>query len=595
MDLDAFASGPGTTSGRIAPTGVLPPDGTEVFCLGSDVPGFRALCRGGDGASVSQTGTVPAGKNYLTLFGRTRAPLEPPASGQWVASAKIDGVTVSSRVLTHGAVSWDWLLDFSTSSSARTLTFGLELVDGSGALQEVEIPAFWIDALIFNDSTAPLIGNCAPTNGQGTTAGDGAPPATGIEFDVCGFGRTLSWVTVLVNSNLAVLQGTAQPGFTYSITPVQTDTGGRVETWHVSIQPATPLPAEATTTVEAFARFTDSTLIDFPWSFLVSGAPTIASVLAISPKQLRVTWSKAVLASNPAASDDALNPNLYSLAGSSEDPAAPFVPGSSALLHVVSVELVNATTVDVFLDVEMTPATPPGNCSYTLTASGVADAIGNGKTATATVSYVLPSPPGRRFDLMRWLPLLNRNEDATRDLLRFVRCIQEPANLLLADVDGWTSILDPLTAPEPMLDAMLADLGNPFPFVLSETQKRQLILLLPTIYSLRGLARGILATVNFFILGTFDLTGPFSIQAFTFNTMHLGISVLGNPGGNWILGPSTSWPRYAFSIEVQTHIVHETTVPVIPLSQDQVDEITFIANWMKVAHEHYVDHLSQYL
>jgi hypothetical protein len=47
-------------------------------------------------------------------------------------------------------------------------------------------------------------------------------------------------------------------------------------------------------------------------------------------------------------------------------------------------------------------------------------------------------------------------------------------DLLLADVDRWPDVFDLERAPEPFVDLILADLGNPFPFELDAMGKRRL-------------------------------------------------------------------------------------------------------------------------
>ncbi len=113
---------------------------------------------------------------------------------------------------------------------------------------------------------------------------------------------------------------------------------------------------------------------------------------------------------------------------------------------------------------------------YEVLASGVADLAGNAVLAPddrAVVRGFRPArPDARRFDLWSMLPKHNRREDQTGDLRRFIACLQEVTDLLLADVDRFPTIFDLERAPEPFLDLILADLGDPFPFDLDALAKR---------------------------------------------------------------------------------------------------------------------------
>jgi phage tail-like protein len=146
--------------------------------------------------------------------------------------------------------------------------------------------------------------------------------------------------------------------------------------------------------------------------------------------------------------------------------------------------------------------------------------------------------------------------------------MQEVTDLMLYGVDRFVDIFDPDIAPEVFVDAMLADLGNPFPFVLDLVKKRQLVKLLVPLYKQKGTRPGILAAIRFFV--ELDLT----ITTYTGTDMRLGLSRLGE---DWILGPGNSFSLYAFTI-----------VSPVALSAEERTMITFIANYMRVAHEHLV-------
>lgn len=587
-DLDPFDADPITDAGRMQPRGVVPANGSFVFCLGHDGQGFPAFFSPGDYAEVTQTGTFPPG-NVLTFQARTRAPTGAlPAGFSWVASVLLDGGEVGRRTLgLHAPVDWDWAVDVASTSvvphsiSFRLSLLGPALVPPALPVVELEVPAFYVDNLQFFAATAPFITNEVPVNGQGEGMGPAPLDSTSIDFDVFGLGVLVdvSSVHVVVNSVGAIVGGVVQAGFTGSV-------GTNAEVVHVTVAPVGGFASAQTVTVQATVALIGGAHSTRTWSFEVADStpPLMAMVQALTPKQLRVTWTKAIALVDPSAAHDGLNPSLYLLQAIQPDSSTPAVRGHSdpELSPIVaSVEVVSfgpPSVIDLVTDVETTPGV-----DYTVTALGVEDLVGNYTTSTFEMpGFVLPWPKGRVFDLMRWLPRMNRVEDVTRDLLRFVRCLQEPASLLLYDIDNWTDILDVDRAPEPMLDAMLADLGNPFPFVLTVIQKRQLVRLLNPIYQQKGTGVGIINAIRFFLGITVTIT------SFTGGTMELGVSELGGDSvplesdpsrlGSWVLGPGNSFALYCFRV-----------VSPVALSPAQIEQIRFIANYMKPGHTHLIE------
>jgi phage tail-like protein len=191
-------------------------------------------------------------------------------------------------------------------------------------------------------------------------------------------------------------------------------------------------------------------------------------------------------------------------------------------------------------------------------------------TTTITfTAFVPPKPAGRRFDIIKFLPQMNREEDVTGDLVKFIACLQEITDLLLFDIDRWTDILDPDKAPEIFLDAMLCDLGNPFDFDLTEIDKRRLISVLVEMYRQKGTTVGIINVIRFFI-GVEVIVVPFNTTGWILGE--------GELGEDTILGPSAQFNLYAFNI-----------VSPIALTAEQRKRIRSLVDLMKVAHEHFVD------
>ena len=331
----------------------------------------------------------------------------------------------------------------------------------------------------------------------------------------------------------------------------------------VVLTPDTPFLSGATVSVSVQASdFNGLPIQPGPtvYSFAIADttAPELLGASAQDVETVRVTWTEAVVAVSPLGANDALNPALYTFTPVIGG-VVPAVPAGATSIAAVS-GLTN--TFDVTTSTELSPG-----ILYSLAVAGVEDPSGNSEIALITFTAFTPPAPARRFfDLYRVLPRYNRDADVSLDLKRFVACIQEPATLLLYDIDRWTDILDVDIAAEQYLDAMLADLGNPFPFILSVTDKRRLIRLLVPIYQQKGTPDGIINTVRFFLGLTITIV-PYDGEG-----MQLGVSQLGL---NWILGPGNSFALYAFRI-----------ISGIALTAEQIE---FIANYMKPAHTHLIE------
>jgi phage tail-like protein len=220
------------------------------------------------------------------------------------------------------------------------------------------------------------------------------------------------------------------------------------------------------------------------------------------------------------------------------------------------------------LDDDLTP-----RASYQLEIVKVRDVVGNEISSTYPFASWTPAQvPGREWDLWQALPQINRSADTTRDLEKFVRCLDEVGTVLLADVDRFGSILDPMSTPSSVLDVLLQHLGNPLAFVagLTEQKKRDLVWLLVPMYKKRGTAEGIEDAVRFFTGKTVTVV-PWDIPT---NTWRLGRSYLGL---NTYIGPSRSFVRYSFYLE------HTEA-----LSASEQDVITQIVESMRVAHTHFI-------
>lgn len=571
--LTVLDTDPGSQSGRIAPSQVAPADGSSVFCLGHDANDhLRGALMPNDFVEVAQDDVVT--DTMLTLSARTLGRAA-PAGYSWKASVLVDDIEVASRAMPNGIVSWSsWAIDLRSQEidgNPHRLAFRLTLNGPAPAgpypyVRDVLIPAFYLDALTFETVHGPQILNLVPEDQQGITNGPAPADATSIEFDLWDIDGSIDQVSVTVNSVAAITNGVYQSGWTGAIT----GSGGAL---HVSLSPSTPFASSQVVNVVASCRGTITihfsshlTTVSRSWSFQVADtiAPVLSSAQAQSTKVVRATWSEAVQLLDPTDANDGLDPTRYTLTPEPPDDVTPAVTP-----NVIAVAIVangSPSVVDLTTDIELSPGVP-----YRLTETLVADLAGNlGTSSVNFTAFVPPKPASRRWDLYSMFPAMNRREDVTRELKKFVACLQEVTDLLLWDIDSWTDILDVDRAPDAHLEAMLESLGNPFPFALSTTiEKRKLIRILVAIYKQKGTAPGLINAVRFFL----GLT--ITIDEYVNDTMSLGESRL---GVDWILGPGTSFALYSFTVNSG-----------ITLTDDQRAAIRTIANYMKPAHTHLLE------
>lgn len=198
---------------------------------------------------------------------------------------------------------------------------------------------------------------------------------------------------------------------------------------------------------------------------------------------------------------------------------------------------------DLTFQWEMTP-----DCLYMARAgAAIEDDAGNSMNSYfnfASFSGFSPlHPDGRLFDYWKmFVPLKNREEDATRDLKRFINCFQEVLSLLLLQVDRFPDMYDLDICSDSTIDAMLYDMGNPFEWAeldLTPIQRRKLLRYLITIYKLKGTDQGIEDSV-FFLLGEIV-----DVVDYIQDGWILGIDELGDGSIAEVL---STWEPFNFSI-----------------------------------------------
>ena len=424
---------------------------------------------------------------------------------------------------------------------------------------ELELPAFYVDDILLDAGTIarPLLTNREPDPGE-----TGVPKGTNIALELTDVGTDgidESATQVFVNGVLAFNGGVFQTGFTG---PGSNSTAPDADTRRVVIDPTADFTSLQVVTVRVVSAVVGgASSIDESYSFTIEDLtrPIVAAAQSRDRQVVRVTFDEPIQQVDATATNDALNPANYTITRI----------GTPAVdLVAQTVAVATDSSVDLTTDIEQSP-----DKQYRVRVVNVEDVAGNPVIAPdddALFNGFRPVRPARRkFDLFQLMPEINRREDLTQDLERFLAVLQDPTDLLLADIDGFTEILDPDLAPERFLDLMLCDLGNPFEFDLSERDKRRLLRILVDIYREKGTEQGIINAVRFFLRIEIRIVEFVDDEGLT-----LGESELGD---DWVLGPSSSFNRFAFDV-ISDQV----------LTDEERKRIRFIVNFMKPAHTHFV-------
>ena len=411
----------------------------------------------------------------------------------------------------------------------------------------LELPRLQVDSVALTASTGrPLLINRDPAPDEVGTPIDSLvslelvdPGPDGV--DPAG---TRVWV-----DGVLAFDGNPTPGFAGPLASV-TQTA---DTLRIILQPAQWLASLSTVAVRVVTRTVGGVhALDEIYRFTVEDrtAPRLVRAQAIAQKHVRLVFDEPI--ELPPTATLQLSPM-----------GAPAVP-----LSVVAAQ-VDGNALTVTVDTEMTP-----DVEHEVQSHGVTDLAGNPVLSpfdrVRFTGFRSPRPPSRRFDLWQMLPKHNRRDDTTGDLFRFIACLQEVTDLLLADVDRWPDIFDLERAPESFLELILQDLGNPFPFELDALGKRRLASVLVEMYRQKGTAQGIKNAVRFFL--GIDIV---AITAFNADTLVLGESLL---GVDWVLGPSDRFAKYAFNVVVVRILV-----------ATERKRLRAIVEYLKPAHTHFVD------
>ena len=458
-------------------------------------------------------------------------------------------------------------------------------------MNEVEFPLFAIDSVLTEAPSPLFVANNSPAPDEVEVS-----KFAGISFDILGFeaigganlvtegggfnivtegggynlvtgaagiavadpailASTQVYITTNDGAEVLVYDGSAGGFQTGYDGPGSAVTSPDAATRRFAIDPTGEFSSLDVMTLRVVSENTSSTL-NATWSFTIQDltAPRLIAAEMPSKTVVRVTFDELV-------SDSALAASAYQFT------ALNTFPEVGVPVAAVAVERISNFEIAITLDRE-----PTFGQLYRLLATGVEDGRGNVITspddAIEFSAFTPPFPEARRFNWYRDLLAEKwRREDVTRELEAFGNAIQDSIDLSLCLIDEWGKIRDPDRAPVQFLDAMLEDLGNPFDFDLTETEKRKLVRVLVDLYKLKGTGKGIIAAVRI-LLGV-----EIAINALGSEGWILGVDELGLA----TLGPSSQFARYSFEI---------TSVEV--LTTEQESAIAKIANYMKTAREHLV-------
>jgi phage tail-like protein len=557
--LTPFTRELGTTQGRAKTTRVRPDQGSYAFVLGADVVGRRATFANGDSILLSQLASAP-GIAFLRAKAHLRPPSIPlPASTAWWFDVMQDGAPVISvpvdrvRDLTSVALNYAWL-----DPNSSEIDFRLRFASSVGA-KEVELPEVAIDDLIQDGDGSLTLINLLPDNGEA-----GVPRTSNLQLDISSSdsgGIVLADTKVFVNGEIAFAGGVFQPGWDGAGSGYD-DTRDDTRTLRIIIDPTSDLPSSSTIAMRVDSRSGGSGIVTKHYLFQIEDytAPTLVGAQARKRGIVRVEFSEAM---NAAEVIDPARWTIENVAGQPLAGWGDFREGAGVSVNVAAVTRVTDRLVDLSTDIDLTMA-----ATYRARASGVHDLAGNlvdPAHASADFVAVDTRPSERRFKLVEHVPAMNVREDGTQDLRKLLWTWQEPLDLILCLIDEWLDILDPETAPEPHLDAMLADLGNPFTFALSVNEKRKLVGLLRSIYQQRGTGEGIVNAIRLFLSLEVTLAYP------GFGGAKLGIATI---GGTFKLGGS-----------LYDHYGYDVVSPTI-LTDDEREKIRGIAEFMQATNEH---------
>lgn len=364
MGLNAFTRDVGSIEGRVEPENWVPQDsGSWVFCIGRDQIGFDDTINVGDAALVEQS--APFVCNVFRVNARMRPPTTIPDGVWWRASMLVDGVEVVGKIFPPRRVRdfHDWAWSFAHNAAGNhAVAFRLQLLGAAGTY-ELEIPAFYVDALSLDPTTArPILINRDPEPGETQVPADST---IGLDIvDVGPDGIDLAHTTISVNNVVAYTAGAFQAGFTG---PASAVSSPQSDTKRFVIDPLGTFSNQQVVTIHVQTQTLTSAIpLDLRYSFTAERllGPSVVDVQPIGQRTINVTFDEAVTQGDGTGGTDALNPANYAIARNEGD--------CVVALAVVAVASLGAAQVQLTTDIEQTPGG-----AYTLTVTGVRDLFGN--------------------------------------------------------------------------------------------------------------------------------------------------------------------------------------------------------------------------
>ncbi len=418
-------------------------------------------------------------------------------------------------------------------------------------MAEIELPRLTIDAVAAIVGVGgPLLVNRDPAPDEVEVPLTSAISLELLDPGTVGVSRVAT--KVWVRGGLA-FDGTAAPEIAPGFAGPRAGVIEASDTLRVTLDPTTPFDSQAAIVVRVASQTKDAAgTIDETYTFRAEDrtAPRLLAGVAVAPRTMRLGFDEPIVVTDPSSI----------IVKSRVGPAVP--------LTVVDTRA-DGTVLELTLSTEATP-----DATYRVKAAGVADLRSNGCSPPFdeidVPGYRPARPAARRFDLWSMLPKHNRRADATGDLARFIACLQEVADLLLAEADRFPDVFDLERAPETFLDLILRDLGNPFPFELDALGKRRLASVLVEMYRQKGTAVGVKNAVRFFLAVDIDAITPLAAAALVLGESELDL--------DWELGPSDRFARYAFDLKVGR-----------VLSAKERRQLRAIVDYLKPAHTHFVN------
>lgn len=433
----------------------------------------------------------------------------------------------------------------------------------------LQIPAVYIDDVVVDDdlTTTPRLTNRDPEDLEANV-----PIGTNIQLDIVDVGTAgidLSATEVDVEGALAFDAGVFNspyngPGSSYSL--LTSPGAGAPDGLRIVIDPTVDFISLQVVNIQVRTKVVAGAPVVFDYSFTAQDltAPELESAIAINETKVRVKYNEPMRMMDDDDLKDALTPGNYVFTAIHDD----VTPAVSVI--AASVERIDDQTVDVTLDWEMTPT-----IEYSVLVENVVDlfdnVIGTPDNLELFNGFESSIPAERDFDLWRiGLAQINREEDGTHDLRRFIRCLQEPLNRLLVSIDKWVTNFDIDHSPEAFLDAILEDLGNPFAFDLTINQKRKLARILIEIYTLKGTEPGIVNVLRFFLGIESEILEYHDDEVWILGDDELGYSTY--------LGQDSRKSLYSFDVIVDRELTY-----------DEKKQLRQIVDYMKPAHTHHIN------